>query len=365
MLNRGSISPIGIDMGSQNVYAAQLRTVRQGFAVRGLFHRRIEKTEDGADGTAEMLSVFKEIRKDKRFSGRRVVMHLPPQSVFRFPIRFHITGEESLEEAILRESRGYLPFPLEEAILDYPSLVPPAPGDGTPYRAMIVAVRREEIRQYVSLLKQAGLVLEAVDFSLSSLIRLHSCFVPTHENPVLLCHIGDTKSMIAVVTADSMLAQRYVSWGIGTLLQKLLTAFNLGEGESKAEALLKEYGLLFEDRGNEQKSPGVALDAEGEEVSRAIYQILSPHVEELIHELHKTIGYVRSEGWNAPAEGLYLYGYATYVRYLEQYLETRLSIPTQLMNPVSKMLFSDEHILPDKSQGAPFGLALGLAMRRI
>jgi Tfp pilus assembly PilM family ATPase len=171
--------------------------------------------------------------------------------------------------------------------------------------------------------------------------------------------------MMAVVTADSMLAQRYVSWGIGTLIQKIRTAFGLGEGESKAETLLKDYGLLYEDRQSEQKGSDVPLEPEEEEVSRAIYQILSPHVEELIHELHKTIGYVRSEGWNAPAEGLYLYGYATYVRYLDNYLERRLTIPTRLMNPVSKMLFSDEDILPDKSQGAPFGLALGLAMRRL
>jgi type IV pilus assembly protein PilM len=365
MLNRRSISPIGIDMGHQNIYAAQLRPARQGFHVRGLFHRRIEEAEEGADPKAVILSAFKEIKKDKRFTGKRVVIHLPPQSVFRFPIRFQMTGEESMEEAILRESRGYLPFPLEEAVLDYPSLVPPKPGDGSPYRAMIVAVRRDEIQQYVGLLKQAGLVLEAVDFSLSSLIRLHTCFVQTDQNPVLLCHIGDTRSMLAVVTADSMLAQRYVSWGIGTLIQKLLAAFNLGETESKAETLLKEYGLLFEDRQGEKKSSGDPLDAEGEEVSRAIYQILSPHVEELIHELHKTIGYVRSEGWNAPAEGLYLYGYATYVRYLDHYLERRLNIPTRLMNPVSKMLFADESILPDKTDGAPFGLALGLAMRRL
>lgn len=365
MLNRKSSYPIGIDICDQHLCAAQLRPVRQGFAVRGLFRRRLEEPEEGSHIPGEIVPALKEIKKSKTFHGKRVVMHLNPQSVFRFPIRFQIDGDESLEEAILRESRGYLPFPLEEAILDYPSLVPPSPGEGNPYRAMIVAVRREEVRQYVSLLKQAGLVLEAVDFALSSLIRLHNCFVPASENPVLLCNIGETKSMLAVVTADSMLVQRYVSWGIGALVQKILTGFSLGDQTSKAVVLLQQYGLLHEDRQGENRPADGSDVREEEEVARAIHQILSPQVEELILELHKTISYVRSEGWNAPVEGAYLYGHSSSVCYLDDYLEKRLNIPTRAMDPVSKMVLSDEGVLPDKSQGAPFGLALGLAMRRL
>ncbi len=365
MLNGKSSYPIGIDICDQHLCAAQLRPVRQGFSVRGLFRRHLEEPEEGSHIPGEILLALKEIKKSKAFHGKRVVMHLDPKSVFRFPIRFQINGDESLEEAILRESRGYLPFPLEEAILDYPSLVPPSPGEGKPYRAMIVAVRREEIRKYVSLLKQAGLVLEAVDFALSSLIRLHNCFVPATENPVLLCNIGETKSMLAVVTADSMLAQRYVSWGIGTLVQKILASFRLGDQAGKGVGLLQEYGLLHEDRQGEHRQADDPDGKEQEEVARAIYQILSPQVEELILELHKTIGYVRSEGWNAPVEGVYLYGHSSSVRYLNDFMEKRLNLPVRVMDPISRMVLADDGILPDKSQGAPFGLALGLAMRRL
>ena len=366
MLKGPSKYPIAIDMTDQGIYAAQLVDAPQGVAVRELFCRRLDNANgDSPDRTDEWVSMFKDLRKNKRFVGRRVVLHLPPQSIFRFPIRFQLNGGEAVEEAILRESKGYLPFPMEEAIIDYPSLVSPSPGEGDTFRAMIIAVRRDEMMKYTSLLKRAGLVVEAVDVRVCSLIRLHKALDRLSQEPILLCNIGETESMLATVTDGSILAERHVPWGTRTLLEKVRAGFGLKDEARKAEALLTRYGLLYEDREAWKQEADAAKDATAESVSRAIYQIVSPHIEELVYELHKLISYVRSAEHNVSFEGIYLYGEATVIRYLDSYLERRLSIPTQVMDPVSKMDFSDESILPDRSRGALFGLALGLAMRRL
>lgn len=366
MLKGPSKYPIAIDMADQGILAAQFVEGRQGVAVRELFCRRIENGNGESPDTAdERVSIFKEIRKNKRFAGRRVVMHLPPQSIFRFPIRFQLNGGETVEEAILRESKGYLPFPMEEAIIDYPSLVSPSPGEEGPFRAMIIAVQRDEIVKYTSLLKQAGLVVEAVDFCLSSLIRLHNVLDRVPQDPILMCNIGETESMLAAVTDKSILAQRYVPWGTRALLDKLRAGFGLKDEARKAEALLTRYGLLYEDRETWKQEVDAAKEATAESVSRAIYQIVSPHIEELVYEIHKLVSYVRSEEQSVSFEGIYLYGEATVIRHLDSCLERRLSIPTRVMDPMSTMDLSDESILPDRSRGAPFGLALGLAMRRL
>jgi type IV pilus assembly protein PilM len=365
MGNRKSTYPIAIDIGGEHVYAAQLAQFREGFAVRELFHRRMEEAGEDSDPADRLVPVFKEIRKNKRFTGKRVSVHLPPQAVFRFPIRFQVGSEETVEEAILREARGYLPFPMEEAILDYPSLVSPFSGDGNSYKAMIVAVRREDVEQYLSMLKKAGLTPEAFDVRLASLVRLDRALLGSSPNPLLLCDMGDRESTLAVVTEDSILAQRSIPWGLQTLVQKIGSGFGFDGEHRRAETLLREYGFVYEDRKARQESPDADPDPTKQEISKAIYQILSPCVEELIHELHKIIGYMRSEEGNAPIEGIHMYGYTTWVRYLDRYLETRINIPTRLIDPVSKMVLSDETILPDKSQAAPFGLALGLAMRRL
>ncbi len=366
MLKGPSKYPIAIDMADQGIYAAQLAEGPRGEAVRELFCRRFENGNgEEPDRTDEWVSAFKEIRKNKRFAGKRVALHLPPQSIFRFPIRFDLDDGETVEEAILRESKGYLPFPMDEAIIDYPSLVPPSPGEGAPFRAMIIAVRREEMMNYVGLLKAAGLVVEAVDVRLSSLIRLQKNLDRLTRDPILLCNIGETESMLATVTDTSILAQRNVPWGTRTLLDKVRAGFGLKDEARKAEALLAKYGLLYEDREAWKREVGETNDTTAESVSRAIYQIVSPHIEEFVYELHKLVSYVRSTEHNVSFGGIYLYGEANGIRRLDRCLEKRLGIPTQAMDPVSEIDFTDESVLPDRSRGAPFGLALGLAMRRL
>ncbi len=358
--------PIAIDMAHQNIYAAQLLENRQGLAVRGLAHRHIEEEtgEESAAGDV-LVSAFKEIRRNRRFSGRRVVMHLPPDSIFRFPIHFQIGEAETLEETILRESEGHLPFPMEEAIIDYPSLVSPASSGDNQHKAMVIAVHRDRINQYQNLLRQAGLTLEAVDFGLSSLIRLHQVLCQTSQNPILLCNIGEKESLLAAITENSILAQRNISWGVQVLLKKIQASFELNKEPRKAENLLSQYGLLYADNKSTKKENDPAQDGTAEEICRAVYQIVSPHLEELIHEFHKIISYVRSQERNAPLDGIYLYGQASLIHNLDSYLERRFNIPIHLINPMSKMGLSDNHILPEPSQGALFTLALGLAMRRL
>lgn len=56
------------------------------------------------------------------------------------------------------------------------------------------------------MMKQADLILESVDFSLSSLIRLHDYLHSATPNPIILCHIGHTQSLLSVVAKEGILS---------------------------------------------------------------------------------------------------------------------------------------------------------------
>ena len=160
-MNLTSIYPIGIDIGSHNIYAAQLKKNRQDLVIRGFVHRECEGASQAIfNGGEALIPVLKEIVKDKRFKGRRVVVHFPSQYLLSFPIIFEVHGDETLEQAILKKSKDYINFPLEEAVIDYPSLTPISSDDVDKYRAIINAVRRDDMRQYLLILKKAGLTVE-------------------------------------------------------------------------------------------------------------------------------------------------------------------------------------------------------------
>lgn len=366
MFNLKFTYPIGIDISNHNIYAVQLKQTRQGFVVRCLMNRELNG-EAGGDPYASdaLVPVFEEISKNKQFLGKRVVAHLPSQNIFSFPIRFQVGKAETLEEAILRESKEYLPFPLEEAIIDYPSIISPSSSGDNNYKVTIIAVRRDHVKQYLLMLKQAGLILEAVDFGISSLIRLHNYLYKTTDNPIILCNIGHTQSPLSIVTKESILAEPTVPWGIEGLLRKIQANLEFINDKDKAKILLKKYGLLYEDRESSNNSMDLTEDIKTDNISRAIYQIITPLIEELIYEFHKLIGYVRSEERDVVFEGIYLYGQAALIHHLDDYLERRLNIPTKLINPMTKVALPDENILGDIPEGAPFALALGLAMRKV
>jgi type IV pilus assembly protein PilM len=366
MLKLKSTYPIGLDIGNRHIYAAQMKESRQGSAIRGLWHRELNGDgENLSEKSDSLVPLLREICKGRRFRGKKVIVNMPSQHLSSFPLQFQVGASEALEEAIVRESAKYVAFPMEEAVIDYPSIISLAVPDGNQYGATIIATRRDHIQQYLNMLKQAGLVAEAFDSGVCALIRLHHSLHDTTDNPVVLCNIGHTQSLLSIVTKDNILAHHHVSWGTQMLLRKLLINLEHLGGENKAEILLTKYGLLYEDRDNCEDGMDGNADTETDNMLRAIFQIITPYIEEVIHEVHKIIAYVRSEISNPIFEGIYMYGQATRIRNLDRYIERRLNIPTTLVNPLANPTLSDEDILPEPSEGAPFALALGLAMRKV
>jgi type IV pilus assembly protein PilM len=366
MLSLNSTYPIGIDIGKNNIYAAQLKENRRGPVVRGLVHREYENETGGIlEASNVLIPLLKDMLKDKRLKGRRVVVHFPSEYILSFPLSFQLGKDETVEAAIMRNSRQYLTFPLEEAIIDYPSLTFVSEDEGNKYRASVVAARKDQMTDYLSMLKTAGMTVEVVDFGVSSLMRLHSYPQQTTENSIILCNIGYSQSLLSVVTKDSILVQRNIARGIRTALKNLQANLELSPESDKAKVLLKKYGLFYEDClecqvEDDKNQPGEMMD-----MYRAIYQIINPQIEELVHEFHKVIGYARSEQQDTILEGIYIYGPGTFIRYLDRYLEKRLNMPASLINPLDKLGLSKDDTLSDVSEGGPFGLALGLAMRKV
>lgn len=368
MLSLNYKFPIGIDIADNHIYAVQFKKTREGLMVRGLVHREFDKgSKEFFEASDVFISVLKEIVKNKRFHGKRVVIKFPSKYVFSFPISFEVTSERTLEDAILQEAKNYLSFPIEEAVIDYPSIQPLSSDDPNKYKAIVIAVQRDQMEQYLSILKQAGMIVEAIDFALSSLVRIHNYLYSIDNNPIILCNIGQKQSLLSTITKDIIYAHRNVGWGIQTLVNKIRTNLEISGDDKQVKAMLKKYGLFYEDYINSKNKKAGENDDDNMTIGtyRAIYQILSPYIDELIYEIHQIIGYVRSDQQITAFEGVYIYGEAPFIHFMDHYLEKRLNIPTHIINPMTKVALADKRILIELTEGAPFALAMGLAMRKV
>ncbi len=363
MLKIKSAYPIGLDIGKDHIYAAQFKKSEKKLAIRGLWHKSLIGAARDSDDSDDVLVPFlKQIAEHKGFKGKRVVVHIPPQEMFSFPISFNVHTGESLEAVMVRESEKHLPFSIEEAVIDYPSISSPSSES---YSATIVASRKERIEHYLTVLKQSGLSAEVVDFGVSALLRLHHFLFTAAEDPIVLCNVGYTGSMIAIAHKDLILANRNIEWGTKALIENIQQNFEHLDDKKKASLFLRKYGLLYENQKNRKRESESSGDPEIDNILKVIYQISTPHIEELIHECHQIMAYVRSEFSNPPFAAIYIYGLATVIENLDQYFEMRLGIPTKRVNPLLSSNFDANKNLSDITEGAPFALALGTALRPV
>ena len=365
MFKPGLAYPIGIDIGGRFIHAAQFSRTRKGLCLGELAVRDLGASpEDGADYDGLLVSAIREMIKNGHFQGKRAILHIPDKNLSVFPIRFQVGRTESLEEAILREAQKHLSFPVEEAIVDYPSISPPAAEKDGPIKATVIAARGEDVDRYRTLIRRAGRVVEAVDFPVCSLIRLHRCIHGREDEPMILCNIGNEQTLFTVLARDSILAQRNIPWGVQFLFKRVAENLELCTEAKNIKILIRTHGLAYDDATTPGKNPGASQDPSWVNMSKAIFQIIIPYMEELVYEFHTMISYARAEEESPVSKGIYLYGCAALINRIDGYLENRLGLPIRVVNPLEHLKLNNELVLPRVSDGAPFSLAIGLAMRK-
>lgn len=354
--------PIGIDLNDGCLTAAQFRKGRHGPRLRGVLCLPLPDAFAAEAGEGEALvAALKTVRSCGLFKGRRVVFNLPLQDLSFFPVHFPFNPQEDPEEAILREASKFLSYPPDEAMIDYPSLFE---IEGNCH-ATVVAARRQVVDRWLVVLRRAGFTAEVMDFYMASLIRLHQrLFAPT-DRADILCHLGRTGIMLAVLTGDGILTISEISWGIQLLRDKMETNLALPAGGPEAAKLLSAYGLGYMEQGKipEEGTDDRGLDDETRNIYRAIFQIISPTVNELAYECHNTIGYVRSIRQNVAFGTIYLYGLAGLISHLDRYLEEQMEIPVQLVDLKTHLDVSDSEHIAAISGDISSAPVLGLAMR--
>ena len=354
--------PIGIDLNDGCLTAAQFRKGRHGPRVRGLLCLPLPEASGADAGEDKALDdALKTVRSCGLFTGRRVAFNLPLPDLSFFPVRFPFNPQEDPEEGILREASKFLSYPPDEAMIDYPSLF----QIEETCHATVVAARRQVIDRWLVVLRRAGFTAEVMDFYMASLIRLHQrLFAPT-DRADILCHLGRTCIMLAVLTGEGIITIAEISWGVQLLRNKIETNLALPAGGPEAVKLLSAYGLGYMERRNipEEATDDRGLDDEARNIYRAIFQIISPTVNGLVYECHNTIGYVRSVRKNVAFGTIYLYGLAGLISHLDRYLEEQMEIPVHLVDLKAHLDVAGSKspiLLSGEISPAP---VLGLAMR--
>jgi len=168
-IGKSNYSAIGLEIGATSIKMAQLKRKATGWAISDMLVKEINLSneENGESRSDAIADIIKECMQESSFSGRSVVSIMPGDQLDILPVKLSLSGDESVEDAILDKARAHLSYDVENAVIDYIPVEDgeDGPENGLPTRSLLISARREDVDYHLSILKKAKLKPLALDIS--------------------------------------------------------------------------------------------------------------------------------------------------------------------------------------------------------
>lgn len=337
----------GLDLGTD--WVKLVRMIPEGKGARLASMGRMVRPLEGKDQAEAVSGALRTLWTRLGLKDRVVVSSMSGHDVIIKRVSLQLGEEKSLDQAILKEARQYIPFDVNDVYLDY-EVVGRSGDNDKELDVLLVASKKKVVKELGQSLEQAGLSLSVVDVDA---FALNNCFEYNYpeffEEPVYLLDIGAQQSIFCVHWQGHPFFLREVSFGGRNLTQDLARVLNVGRAEAE-----------------KWKSAGGT--GEAEDVDDAARKQIRATVLNWVEELRRLIGFYQSLVPDARlAERLLLTGGGSLVTGLDVFLGQELGLTVEYLDPWRKVLvdanqFDKEYL---RQSGPQFAVAVGLALREI
>ncbi len=301
---RGTL--VGLDLGSESIKAVEVLKDGDRMKVVGFGKVDVPSPEARADALADLLRhcSFKTKRVATSVSGRSVIV--------RFLNMVDIP-DENLKTAIRFEADRYIPFDLNEVVLDC-HRIEDAPGvAANEMKLLLVAVKRDVVDGQLKLVQDAGLVPHVVDVDAFALSNVFAIGGPTYEmaagKVVALVDVGASKTVVNIVRGGESYFTREVYVG----------------GNEMTAAIAKRFGIETFEGEQLKRAPG-SREAE-------IAEAVLPSLEDLGNEIQLSFDYYENQA-DSKVEEVFVSGGGSKAPGLEETFERIFERRTMAWNPL-------------------------------
>jgi type IV pilus assembly protein PilM len=287
---------------------------------------------------------------------------------------------QELDEAIKWEAERYIPFPIDEVVLDYYVLDNPDDvEEGGQLEVVIAAARIDLVSQQVEYLKLAGLEPLVIDIKPFTLLRsLRGSLLGEHLTKSTLSGTQYTEADEVGMVLEIAASNTTITLVRG---QRVLMNRNIGvSGDDFTAAVQRAFGLDFDTAEEVKLDYGTAsirteddeellnFDAKREEYSPArVYESLRPVLVDLTTEIRRSLEFFRVQAGDAVINRMVLAGGGAKLRGLPEAIGDALGLRVDLANPWLTVAVDENRFDPDylRKIGPEFAVPLGLALRGV
>ena len=333
-------SLVGLDIGSSDVKAVELTEIGDQLMITGFGRAKVASREGLRTAVSEALrhSGIKTKRVATAVSGRSVIVRY---------INMVPMSDEELKSALRFEADKYIPFELDEVILDCARLEAPAEGASEKeMKVLLVAVKKNVIDEQIQIIQSLGLTPVAIDvdsFALGNAFELNylnSPRVDDEEKVVALVEIGAVKTNINILKGTTSYFSREVYLA----------------GNDFTESIARQLGVEPAEAGE------MKLNAEGRQ--EAIEESILPVLDDLGNEIHLSFDYFENQ-FDCEVDDVFISGGSAAIPGLKTSFERIFDRRIQFWDPTENLEIRSEKIDVQelKDHRTQLAVAIGLASR--
>jgi type IV pilus assembly protein PilM len=329
-----------LDLGRSSLKAVRMRRDRNNVEILDVEQIEYEVSSDGvnfSEQAREAISAFKSLH-DVR--DPVVVAHHGQGTLSRF-IKIPAFDPKKIKEMVGYEASQQIPFPLDEVIWDY-HLVDGEYMPGEERDVGIFAARRDAIEDFLVDFQSEGLSVESLTIGYLGLVNF-ILFDIAPEEPTIFVDIGASHTDLILVEGRRFWTRALPHSG-NEINSAIMEHFRLNFSE--AEKLKRESA----------KNPQQAV--------KIFTAVIRPRLRELIGEIHRSIGYYRSQSGEVQFKQLYLLGNGSKVMGIKKLMEQHLGVAVERVDSIARLRINREanlQVLQDSLPG--FGTAFGAGLQ--
>ncbi|MDP8261074.1 MAG: type IV pilus assembly protein PilM [Candidatus Kappaea frigidicola] len=324
---------VGLDIGTSTIKVVQLLKTKEQFS---LVKASIEELKFNAE-EKDKLSALKQLFKRAKISEKEVNISIEGPSVIIRNIQLPKMSEADLKNAIKYEAEKYIPYNVNEVIVDCQIISEAENNMGV----LLVAAKKDSINDKIQLVQKAGLCPWVVDIDSFALINAFNLNNDESEKTIALLNIGSEATSVNIIRGDLLNFTRNIPVG----------------GKRVTEVLAENFKVDLTQAEELKKNPG--------DKKEAVDEICLNAMREMAIEIKSSFDYYESQ-YEEGVTKIYISGGVAINENMANFLSENMDLE------VKRWSILDRLILGNKSLGdkiSPirdyFAVATGLALRKL
>lgn len=310
---------LGLDIGSHSIKAALFETAFRTYTLTDLFQSAPLRLDEAPPEEHEIIvteSILQMIQKNN-IDTKNVVTALSGKFISNRLLKLPLPPKQ-LAKVLPFEIENYIPFPLEDLIIDH-HIIQSSKNETI---CLAAAAQKSIIQNHLTMLQKAGIDPSLVTFDTMSLYNLNQLLAPQNTGTYAIVDLGYQKSSICIITNQKVAMIRTLYTGGRDIDEAIRGDLNLTL--EQASEVKEKHGIL-----ELEKSPLKSGDLQ--KLSTSVKGVINPLFQEIFQSFHL----FRSQDWVPESshriEHVLFCGGTSLIRNLPEYFTQLLGIPSSRM----------------------------------